>query len=59
MDVMKLLGLDPNKDLELVTDLSERNGTHSDLVQTIIDRRADFAPLEFGMTLGRRNVVGK
>ena len=59
MDIMKLLGLDPHKDLELVSTLCKSNGTHHDLLQTVLDKKADFAPLEFGMTRGRREDLGE
>ena len=59
MDVMKVFGLDPNKDLEMVTKLSKSNGTYNDLMQTVLNKNADFAPFEFGMTIGRKKDFGK
>ena len=58
LDILKLLGLNPASDLEVVTNLSNSNTTHP-LLQTVADGRADVAPFEFGITLNRYKTLGK
>ena len=54
-DVIKMIGM---TDFEAVTDLSNSTTTHP-LIQTVLDKRVDFAPYEMGITLKRQRIVGK
>ena len=56
-DVIRLIS-GSSSNIEVVTDLSNSTTTHP-LIQTVLDRRVDFAPYEFGITLKRQRIVGK
>jgi hypothetical protein len=55
IDLMYMMGKNQSH-LELVTELSTSTTTHP-MLQTVIDGRVDFAPLEVGMTSQRYKVL--
>ncbi len=57
-DILKLLGLNSETDIEIVTELSNMTTMHP-LLQTVVDGRVDVGTIEFGVTLNRYKHLGK